>query len=149
MPPRLVAIPEPRAVVGRELSDYAIIPRAAGQPSGFLTTRPGYPATRYTLADILGAVVLDAATDLEAGSVYFLNVSGGSYVLTLPALDDVNDGDGMDFLTDSVPPANAATIVTQNGEPMVGGVYTDTALLCNAALDHFRIVRAEGQWNVV
>jgi hypothetical protein len=148
MPPR-AALPAPRAVVGRELSDYALVPRSAGQPTGLLATRPGYPASRSTLADILGCVVISAAQVLEVGSLYFLNVAGGGYVLTLPALDEVNDGDAVDFLTDTYPPAQAATIVTQNGEPMVGGFQTDTALLCNAALDRFRIVRAEGQWNVV
>jgi hypothetical protein len=148
MPPR-AALPAPRAVVGRELSDYALIPRSAGQPTGLLATRPGYPATRYTMADILGFVVITAAQVLEVGSAYFLNVQGGGYILTLPALDDVNDGDAVEIHTDTVPPTNAATIVTQNGELMFGGLQNDTELLCNAALDRFRIVRAEGQWNVV
>jgi hypothetical protein len=148
MPPR-PALPAPRTVVGRELSDYALVPRSAGQPTGLLATRPGYPASRSTLADILGCVIVTAATALEVGSAYFLNVAGGGYVLTLPLLDAVNDGDAVDILTDTMPPTQAASIVTQNGEPMVGGVYTDTTLLCNAPLDRFRIVRAEGQWNVV
>jgi hypothetical protein len=143
------ALPAPRTVVGRELSDYALVPRSMGQPTGLLATRPGYPATRYTMADILGFVVISAAQALEVGSAYFLNVHGGGYVLTLPLLDSVNDGDAVEIHTDTVPPTNAASIVTQNGEPMVGGVLTDTTLLCNVALDRFRIVRAEGQWNIV
>lgn len=142
--------PTTTATPARELSSYNRVPRGNGavQPT-LIGVKSPYPAIRYALADILGYVILTGPVTLLAGNWYYLNLSGGSFTLTLPPLSSLNLGDAIAFGIDQNARINPATIQCQGTDLIQGELSTFTGLLCDQPHDRFWMTKAETTWNVV
>lgn len=129
------------------LDQYQRVPRGPPPQPTFLGILSGYPAIQYALADILGYQVVNVATDLLAGSWYYLDTSvNGGFGVTLPAGGGLNPGDSIGILTGPDAPTSQPVIYTAGGDQITAGYQTGASLICNVASDRFRLTWADGVW---
>jgi hypothetical protein len=129
------------------IDEYPRVPRGPPPQPTFLGILSGYPAIQYALADILGYQVINSATALLAGSWYFLDASGGSFGVTLPAAGGLNPGDAIQIATDANAQANPPVIYSAGGDNIQAGFQEGASLICNVANDRFVLIVAEGGWS--
>jgi hypothetical protein len=128
------------------LDEYPRVPRGPPPQPTLLGILSGFPAIQYALADILGYQVVNTATDLLAGSWYYLDASGGAFGVTLPAGGGLYPGDSIGILTGPEAVTKSPVIYTSGGDLLMAGGQEGQSLICNVASDRFRLTWATGVW---